>query len=79
MCDIRVANALNYHENYPLCFWPEYTKFRLRMHPFLREMPRNLRETQKVWLFVQLHKALLQMGAGHRAENSICKKPELTY
>lgn len=42
-------------------------------------MPRNLRETQKVWLFVQLHKALLQMGAGHRAENSIYKKLELTY
>ena len=42
-------------------------------------MPRNLRETQKVWLFVQLHNALLQMRAAHRAENLICKKLELTY
>ena len=55
----------------PVTFQPEYTRKPCQTKATLREMPRNLRETQKVWLFVQLHNALLQMGAGHHAENSI--------
>lgn len=42
-------------------------------------MEKVLRRNEKVRLLLQLHKALPQMRAVHRAENSIYKKLELTY
>ena len=36
-------------------------------------------EEAEVLLLLELHNGMLQMRALHRAENSICKKLELTY